>query len=154
MIVVSDTSCISNLLTIGEVHLLRDLFNEVIVPPAVETELRRFHPTLPAFVRSQVPQKRGKVAELAREIDLGEAEAICLALELRADRLLIDEKLGRRVATREGLAVIGVVGLLITAKQRGLINSVKSALMALESKAGFYLREDLKRRALDAVNER
>lgn len=101
MIVVSDTSCISNLLTIGHAHLLNELFGEVIIPPAVEDELQRFHSDLPDFLRRVAPRDSALLSRLAVEVDIGEAEAICVARELHADRLLIDEKLGR-VARRIG----------------------------------------------------
>ena len=58
MIVVSDTSCITNLITIGAVDLLSSLFGEVIIPPAVERELRRTHPTVPGFIQMRVPANR------------------------------------------------------------------------------------------------
>ena len=64
------------------------------------------------------------LSRLLQEIDAGEAEAICVACELKADRLLIDEKLGRAVALREGLAIIGVVGVLVVAKQKELIPAI------------------------------
>jgi predicted nucleic acid-binding protein len=76
MIVVSDTSCISNLLTIGQAHLLAELFGEVILPPAVENELRRFHTVLPGFLKQVVPRDLEMLSRLKLEIDSGEAEAI------------------------------------------------------------------------------
>lgn len=153
MIVVSDTSSISNLLTVGHAHLLREVFGEVIVPPAVEDELRRFHSSLPDFLKRVAPRDSDLLARLTVEIDIGEAEAICVARELRADRLLIDEKLGRVIATREGLAIIGVVGILVLAKQRGLVRSVGAILSRLESEAGFRLSPAVKLAALQAVQE-
>src|ERR1041385_3783110 len=98
MIVVSDTSCISNLVTVEHAHLLAQLFGEAIVPPAVETELRRFNPFLPDFLHLVSPANTILLSRLTQELDAGEAEAICLASELKADRLLIDEKHGREVA--------------------------------------------------------
>lgn len=100
MIVVSDTSCISNLLSVGQESLLVRLFGEVLMPPAVEQELLRFHTSLPAFLKRAVPTDQEKLSRLCQELDPGEAEAICLASELKADRLLIDESVGRRVALR------------------------------------------------------
>ncbi len=69
MIVVSDTSCVSNLLTIGKADLLEKLFGEVIIPPAVERELRRFHSAIPAFLRTVVPTRNDLLARLSRELD-------------------------------------------------------------------------------------
>jgi uncharacterized protein len=153
MIVVSDTSCVSNLLSVGHESLLPRLFGEVLIPPAIEQELLRFHPELPAFLRRVPPQDQVRLIRLRLELDPGEAEAICLACEVAAERLLIDETLGRAVAVREGLAIIGLVGVLILAKQRGLLSSVGPVLERLEKEAGFRLSDSLKADALRAMGE-
>jgi predicted nucleic acid-binding protein len=153
MIVVSDTSCISNLLTIGKADLLEKLFGEVIIPPAVERELRRFHSAIPAFLKVVTPARNDLVARLSRELDAGEAEAISVACELKADRLLIDEKHGRSIALREGLAIIGIVGMLLAAKQKGLLPSLTELLNRLETEAGFRLSQSVRAAALKAAGE-
>lgn len=153
MIVVSDTSCISNLLSIGREELLPRLFGEVLIPPAVLSELLRFHVRIPDFVRCVAPAEMGKMASLSQELDLGEAEAICLALELKADRLLIDEAPGRAAALREGIPIIGLVGVLVTAKRIGLLSAISPILQQLENDAGFYLSASLKENVLLAVGE-
>ena len=153
MIVVSDTSCISNLLSLGQDSLLPRLFNEVLIPPAVERELLRFHTSLPSFLKRVVPTDDERLARLRGELDPGEAEAISLACELEADRLLIDETVGRAVATREGVAIIGLVGVLVTAKRIGLLGTVGPLLQRLEHEAGFRLSQSLKTEALRAVGE-
>jgi uncharacterized protein len=53
----------------------------------------------------QLQQERG--------LDAGEAHAIALALELQADDLLIDERLGRQEAVRVGISIIGILGILL-----------------------------------------
>lgn len=153
MIVVSDTSCISNLLIIGHVDLLSQLFGEVIIPPAVDTELRHFHKEVPNFISVRAPTEAERVSRLAREVDIGEAQAIALAHELKADRLLIDEKRGRTVAVREHLTVIGVIGILLIAKAKGLVPSVKPLIDRLQKEAGFRLAETVKKAALQQANE-
>lgn len=153
MIVVSDTSCISNLLSIGWEELLPRLFGEVLIPPAVLRELLRFHVRVPDFVRCVAPAGIGELARLSQELDLGEAEAICLALELKADRLLIDEAPGRAAALREGIPIIGLVGVLVTAKRIGLLSAINPILQQLENDAGFYLSASLKENVLLAVGE-
>jgi predicted nucleic acid-binding protein len=94
------------------------------------------------------------LSRLARELDLGEAEAICLACELKADRLLIDEKRGRAVALREGLAIGGVVGGLVAAKHRGLVPSIHLLLDRLEAEAGFWLSSAVRASVLHSIGER
>jgi predicted nucleic acid-binding protein len=153
MIVVSDTSCISNLLSIGREELLPCLFGEVLIPPAVLRELLRFHVRVPDFVRCVSPVETGQMARLSEELDLGEAEAICLALELKADRLLIDEAPGRAAALREGIPIIGLVGVLVAAKRAGHLGTIGPVLRQLEVDAGFYLSASLKDDVLRAVGE-
>jgi len=86
-------------------------------------------------------------------VDEGEAEAIELAKELHADLLLIDERKGRRLAVAEGVSVIGLLGVVVLAKRRGLIPSAHNLLAALKDQAGFYLSGELVDRALASVGE-
>lgn len=83
----------------------------------------------------------------------GEAEAIELAKELRADRLLIDERKGRRLAVAEGVPVIGLLGVVLLAKQTQLIPSARATLLRLEQEAGMYLSDPVREQALQAVGE-
>ena len=107
MIVVSDTSPITSLATIGRLDLLHAVYGEISIPPAVARELkigedRGDHPGFLAKTKwitvcpVTLPSTVGDM--LLEEINLGEAEAIALAMERRADFLLIDEAAGRRVA--------------------------------------------------------
>jgi uncharacterized protein len=66
-----------------------------------------------------------------------------LALELSADRLLIDDAAGRTIALREGLQITGVLGILLISKQRGLIDSVQPLLDNLLEQAGFWVSDGL-----------
>lgn len=98
-------------------------------------------------------KNRSEAARLARTVDAGEAEAIELAKELHADRLLIDERKGRRLAVQEGVAVIGLVGVVLLAKRRKIIPSGRTLLHRLESEAGMYLSESIKNDALRTFGE-
>lgn len=153
MIVVSDTSPLTSLLQIGHERLLRDLYGNVIIPEAVERELRQCHTILPSFLKVVWAKDRETVARLENELDLGEAEAITVAKEVRADVLLIDERRGRSIAIREGIPVVGLLGVLIVAKKKGMIASLEQVLESLEKKADFRLATSLKFRALREVGE-
>ena len=86
-------------------------------------------------------------------LDIGEAEAIALALELKADELLIDERLGRREAVRLGLSITVVLGVLLIAKNRGLIAKVKPIMESLISQANFRISHQLYEEVLQTANE-
>jgi len=153
MIVVSDTSVITSLIQVGHAELLQELHGRVLIPRAVHLELLRTHAIFPAFIEVRVVVDRTRVADLEAELDLGEAEAIVLAKEVNADLLLIDEKLGRQVALREGLRIAGLMGLTVEAKQRGLIGSVRELVRQLETEAGFRVSNAVKAEAFRLAGE-
>ena len=80
-------------------------------------------------------------------------EAIALAEELHADHHLIDERKGRRLAQQQGVPVMGLLGVVLLAKRKGLIASARNLLNHLDQDAGVYLTEELKNAALKAVGE-
>lgn len=86
-------------------------------------------------------------------LDVGEADAIVLALETNAPLLLMDEKLGRAAATRVGIRVIGLRGVLIEAKRRGRVAEVRPLLDALRAGPGFYIAPALYSQVLRRAGE-
>ena len=153
MIVVSDTSPLTALLTVGEESLLLQLFDEVVIPSAVRKELLRGHPRLPDWLRVASVQDTAQAEKYSQLVDAGEAEAIALARELHADRLLMDERKGRKLAAREGVAVIGLLGVVLLAKRKALIPSARSLLQRLDLEAGMYLAPDIRDAALRTMGE-
>lgn len=85
-------------------------------------------------------------------LDRGESEAIALALEIRAGLLLVDELAARKLARQHGLAITGVVGVLIDAKDAGLVVAIKPLLAKLVA-AGFYCGPRLIAQALELAGE-
>ncbi len=159
MIVVSDTSPITNLLRIGRINLLRDLFETVIIPEAVFQEInvlehQRIEIQKYDWIQVVSLTNRDLFYELIERVDPGEAEAISLSVELAANLLLIDETAGRFEAERIGLEVTGLIGVLIRAKDKGLIQRVEPELIKLVSEAGFWLSEDLIRKVLAQIGEK
>jgi predicted nucleic acid-binding protein len=105
------------------------------------------------LVEVQDATDRSMVSHFGAEVALGEAEALALALELKADRLLIDEQQGRAIAERVGLRYIGVLGVLLEAKRGGHLNAVRPILDQLVATAGFWIGETLRREVLAAAGE-
>jgi predicted nucleic acid-binding protein len=153
MIVVSDTSPLTALLAVNRSDILPQLFSEVVVPGAVWEELQRCHPVLPNWVKTREVSDKRAAVRLANLVDEGEAEAIELAKELQADLLLIDERKGRRLAVEEGVPVIGLLGVVLLAKRRGLVLSARRLMETLREDAGVYLANDLLDKALATVGE-
>jgi predicted nucleic acid-binding protein len=153
MIVVSDTSVITSLIHIGREQLLQELHGAVLIPPAVHQELLRTHVRIPAFLEVRHVNDHALVARLKAELDLGEAEAIVLAKETKADLLLIDEKIGRQVAVREGLRISGLLGLCVDARRIGKIVSLRELVQRLELEAGFRVSRAVKEQAFILAGE-
>ena len=153
MIVVSDTTALTSLLQVGQIQLLKALYSEVLIPPAVHSELLAYHDVLPDFVRVSAPVCTADLKELEVRLDKGEVEAIALARELKADFLIIDERDGRQTADRLGIRCIGLVGVLLMAKNAGHISVLENVLDQLEQVAGFYLSRNVKAEALAVAGE-
>jgi predicted nucleic acid-binding protein len=126
-VVVSDTSPLHYLILCGAEAALPRLFSQVVIPPTVFRELQQ--PNTPATVRqwaSSLPTwatvQTPKTLNLSLDVDAGELEAICLAQEIKAAAVLMDDRAGRSAAVQCGLAVIGTVGLLEQAAARGLLD--------------------------------
>lgn len=128
MIVISDTGPLNYLILIGHVDVLEVLYGSVVIPPAVAIELSR--PASPDSVRSliQNPPSWLSIAEAPfcgaelTALGDGEKQAIALASLLKADLLLCDDKDARNVAIRRGLGVVGTLGVLDEAAQKGLLD--------------------------------
>jgi predicted nucleic acid-binding protein len=126
MIVVADTSPLNYLIRLGYVDLLRDIYARVVVPRAVLIEMQQ--PEAPEEVRAWAAApppwvERFQVLHLdqtlARELGAGEREAISLAIEVRADILLIDERAGRQEALARNIEVVGTLAVLLNASLLG-----------------------------------
>lgn len=160
MTVVANAGPLIALARIGQFELLRLLYEELYVPTAVRDEVIIFGQGRPGAVEVEAAEwirvvnvGNQTAVELLRErLDRGESEAIVLAIELEADLLLIDEARGRRVAQAQGLNYIGTVGILVQARQNGLIAAVTPLLDDLIA-FGFRMNEALYRTAQELADE-
>lgn len=157
MIIISDTSPISNLIQIDCLYLLEKLFGSVVIPPTVFKELcvlenQKAVLENTAWIQVRQIKNYAKVAILESILDKGEAEAIILAQELEAEQLLIDERKGRAEAEKLGLKIVGILGILIKSKNEGLLDKVKPYLERL-SQVGFRIKPNFLKEVLKLVDE-
>ncbi len=153
MPVVSNTSPVLNLALIERLDLLQDQFGAVFIPPAVRAELRpESRSADAALIRRALADGWLQVVEvedtnlvriLQADLDVGESEAIALALQMGSGQVLMDEHEGRERAKALGLKPIGVIGVLMRVKRDGRIPLVKPLLLRLQQVAGFWLSEPL-----------
>lgn len=159
MIVVSDTSPLSCLIKTQNLFLLQKVFGEVVVPLSVykETlELKTFGYDLREFenavwLKVNSPQTK-EIAEI-KDLDEGEADAIALAIELKADLVLIDERNGFDAARKLGLVVTGLLGVVIEAKEQKLIPSGKQLIDQFRSEGGMWIGPKLYEQVIKLLNE-
>lgn len=136
MIIVADTTPLSELAKVGRLELLRDIFGTVIIPQEVYNEVTvgnypaaRLVPVASWIEVQPVGSiEMVQAVQVQTDLDLGECAAIVLAQELKADQLLIDDLDARKLAKSIGLPLIGTVGVLLLAKENGLIFSVKDVM--------------------------
>ena len=147
-IAVSNSACLIGFERIGQMNLLAQSFDSLLIPPAVQNELGY---ALDWLVVKPV-QNAGMVQILKTQIDDGEAEAIALAIELNDVFVILDDKKARRVAQTLDLKIIGAVGILLRAKNRGIIAEIKPILDDL-NRVNFRVSPTLYRQALVLANE-
>ena len=161
MRVVSDTSPISNLAIIGHLDLLKRRYGAVRIPPAVASELSALsHPAAKAQITAALAEgwlvaekAPPSTPQLPFPLDAGETEAISLALATQADVVLMDERRGRQAARHHGLAVGGVLGELLHARQTGMLPNLRSEINRLRSEAGFFVDAEIEQFILSQVGD-
>jgi predicted nucleic acid-binding protein len=156
-VVLNNTPLVA-LTVLGRLDLLRDLFGEVLIPESVRDEFLAVDPALRREALANalwirvVPLVEPRRALPYSGLDLGEAEVLALAEERSAGLLVIDEKKARRYAERMNFSLTGTLGLLLLAREQGLIESITLEIEALQE-AGLYLAPSLIARARALAGE-
>jgi uncharacterized protein len=157
MLVVADTSALVALAACDSLSLLDRLFNDVRVPPAVLREC-----SVPG--KPEAERLASYLQDRVAEVDLddfviavaglgqGELEAMALYKRLHADRLLVDDHRARRVAILNGIEVVGSLGVLVRAKEAGLVPAIRPLLTAART-AGMRYSDELVDAALRSAGE-
>jgi len=150
MATVSNTGPLIALAEVDGLTLLKDLFEEILIPPAVHRELlaktgpesHSLDDALSEYVHvTPTPEPAPEIEVVTQDLGPGEQQAIVLAHSLGA-LLLMDERLGRAAARRLGVRVTGVVGVLVRAKEVGFIPKVRPVLEEIRQE-GYWLSDTL-----------
>jgi predicted nucleic acid-binding protein len=147
-VAVTNSTCLIGLERIGRLEILPQVFSSIFIPLAVQQEVG-INADWPIV---QSVANLALIAALKTQLDPGEAEAIALAIELGDVFLIIDERNARRIAQQMGLKVIGTLGMLLRAKEKGVISEVKPVIMSLES-VNFRIAPALIQKALILAGE-
>ncbi len=133
MIAVSNTTPIITLASIGMLDIFKAFFSHIYIPNAVYEEIRAkksygFNEIADHFFIVKEVEDSFSKNLLLNDLDAGEAEAIVLANEMKADIVIIDENIGYRIAKSQGLNVKRTLSFLIAWKKAGKIDTIKPIL--------------------------
>ena len=147
--IISDTSCFIVLSNIGELDLLQKTYGEITTTMEVATE---YGQPLPDWIRIKGAADKNLQQVLELQIDKGESSAIALAIETPGCIIILDDYKARKVAEKLGLEVTGTIGVIIKAKLKGILSSIKPYLNKI-NQTDFHLSEDIEREALKQAGE-
>ncbi len=157
--IISNTTPIITFLGLEKLNLLQELYQEIIIPLAVFEEIelgkeKPFYTDLTQFnwIKIKNVQNQEAVRYLETILDRGEAEVIVLAQEINADVIIIDERLARNYANIQNIAYTGSFGILLKAKQQGLISEIKPLLQKAQNN-GIRMNERIINEILNKAGE-
>ncbi|MGB3850634.1 MAG: DUF3368 domain-containing protein [Tunicatimonas sp.] len=141
-LVIADSGPIISLALVNKLDVLTLLFDDVKIPTAVWNEITAdesnlFYQKISSFFRDKVAPIKGP-NDLAFVMDYGEAESVILYREAQANFLLIDDKKARMIAENLGINCIGTLGILLTAKDKGSIDNLRSIFVEFLANKRFY----------------
>jgi predicted nucleic acid-binding protein len=148
LIVVSNSTILIGLARINKLDLLKKLFSKVYIPDAVFNELTQVEKAdaseikKASYLIQKTPKDTKEVSLLLGNLDRSEAEVLALSKELNADLVLIDEEKARKVVVLAGFEVMGLMGVLLTGKRKGLLKSIKPLIEELKKKK-FRVAEEI-----------
>lgn len=148
-IIIADASVLIALSNINQLEILKKVYNSIIITPEVKME---FGEKLPRWIHVEEVKDKQKIKILELKLDNGEASSLALALEQGNSLLIIDERKGREVAKKMGIKIIGLLGIIVKAKELEIIELVKPIFDKLEH-VEFRISEELKKKILLKAGE-
>jgi uncharacterized protein len=160
MTVICNATPLINFAAINRLDILQATFGQIIIPQAVSHETTGTDFPSSHFVQQAIAASWLEVrtispagSNIAPELDVGEREAIALALETGIQRILLDEREARQVAQQLGLKVMGTLGILLLAKSNQTIPQVRSLLDAMIDVAQYWVNDSLYQQVLQRAGE-
>lgn len=148
-IIITDTSCLILLKKIDEIDLLKALADKVFITETIKNE---FGSPLPDWIQIKLPSNKFYQQILEMDLDPGEASAIALSLETDNAILIIDDLKGRNVAEKLRLKYSGTFGLILRAKQKGIVTAIRPILIKIQQ-TNFRFTDSLFQTILDEAGE-
>ncbi|MCK4762055.1 MAG: DUF3368 domain-containing protein [Candidatus Aminicenantes bacterium] len=158
MILVADSSALIALSLCKAIHYLDLLFDEIMVPQAVFYEITRENKKegleLSDYLKDKIETiDIGDYFITDFSIHRGEFEAMALYRKVSADKLLVDDKRARKIARLNGFKTIGSLGILLAAKNKGLIDKIKPYVEKI-AQSNIYIKQELIDYALSLAGEK
>ena len=147
--IISDTSCFILLTNIGELDLLHKVYGQIITTIDIAIE---YGETLPEWVEIKKVADINTQKLLELQIDRGESSAIALALEIPDSTIILDDYKARKIALKLGIKYTGTIGVIIKAKLKGIIPSIKPLLEKIRQ-TDFRISLDIEIQALKEAKE-
>jgi predicted nucleic acid-binding protein len=147
--VITDTSCFILLDKIDAFPILRSLYQNVITTPEIAGE---FGKPLPDWIHVKSVENKELQNSYLEKVDIGEASAIALAMELSSPLLILDDLKGRKLASQLNLKYTGTLGVLILARQKGIIPLLKPYFEKIKE-TDFRIAPDLLQKILEELGE-
>jgi len=148
-IIISDTSCLVLLDKIGHLELLKSCYSTVYITREIQAE---YGNKLPTWVIVEQPKDASLQKTLEQVLDIGEASALALAMEKQNSTIILDDLRARKVAKSLNLKITGTLGMLVKAKQDGVIDKVKPLIEELR-KTDFRASDNVIKKILDVCGE-
>lgn len=148
-VVISDTSCLIVLYKIGQLELLNQLYEKVVVTPEIQAE---FMIPLPSWIIVEAVSDHTRQILFNKILDPGEASALALASTMPDALLILDDGKARRVAHSFGFNFTGTLGIIVRGKKEGLIDTARPLFEALTA-VDFRISEAVLTELLKQVKE-
>ena len=147
--IISDTSCFIILTNINELDILYKVYGKIVTTIDIAIE---YGDALPEWVEIETVSDKYRQQLLELQIDKGESSAIALALEKPGSTVILDDYKARKIAQQLGIIYTGTLGVIIKAKLKGIIPSIKPILEKIKL-TDFRLSPEIELMALKEAKE-